>query len=122
ETGNLQKLFLQRRGNVVGHRHRICAGIGTTHLNDRVIDGRKIVDGELVVGGEAGDDHGERQQNSHDWRPDEWTGPTRASDLNQLAGRCVLWRGRCLRSGPWSRPLLALAIALTVMRVAVIHS
>jgi len=74
EAGYLQKLFFERRRDVVRHRHRIRARIRTRDLDDRIIDRGQIVDGEFVVSGNAGNDDRQRQQHSH-YRPaDEGTG------------------------------------------------
>ncbi len=56
EPWNLQELFLQRRGDVVRHGGRIRAGVRTRDLDNRIIDRRQIVDRELAVSGDAGDD------------------------------------------------------------------
>ena len=76
EAGDLQKLFFQRRGDIIGHRGGIRAGVGTGDLNYRVIDGGQIVDGELPISGEARDDHGQCQQHGHDWPANKWPGET----------------------------------------------
>ena len=121
----MQKLFLERCRDVVRHRLRIRAGIGTSHLNDRVIDRRKIVDREFVVGGKSGHNHCERQQNGHHWPTDERTGQARAGDLDQLAARSVLRRCCRLRSGSTSilcsLRSFVFAIARPIMFVAAVH-
>ena len=82
EAGNLQKLFLQRRGDVVGYRCRVRAGIGAGNLNNGIIDCRQIIHSELSIGREAGDDHRQRQQHSHHRSANKRSGQSRAFDLD----------------------------------------
>ena len=61
EAVDLHELALQRRCDVVGYGLGTGAGIIGLDLNDRIIDGREIIDGELPVRREAGDEHRQRQ-------------------------------------------------------------
>ena len=65
EAGDLQKLFLKRRGDVVCHRRRVRPGIRAGNLNDRIIDRGQIVHCELSVSRKTSDNDGQRQQYCH---------------------------------------------------------
>ena len=57
KSRNLQKLFLQWRGDVIRHRSGIRTGVRTSDLDYRVINRRQIVNSELVIGSNSSNDH-----------------------------------------------------------------
>ena len=120
EPGNLEKLFFERRRDVVRHRRRIRAGIGASDVDDRIIDRGQIVDGKFSVCRNARDDDRKREQNRHDRPANERTGKTRAGDLNQFSARRVL-RFRRLLAMPRNSRRIRFAVALPIIFALRVH-
>ena len=84
QARDLEELFFQRRGDVVGHRLRAGARVGTRDVDDRVIDRREVVHRQQLVRQDAERDDRQRQQHGHHRPADERLGEA-AAFLDQLA-------------------------------------
>src|SRR5918996_9350 len=74
EPVDLHELALEWRGNVVGNRVRACARITNHHLDNGIVDRRKIVNRELEITQHAEEDHRQSEDCRHHRPPDEWFG------------------------------------------------
>ena len=74
EPVDLHELAFEGRRDVIRHRLRACARVIRLYLNDRVIDGRKIVHRQRHIRKNAEKNNGHGQDSGHDRPANEWFG------------------------------------------------
>ena len=106
QAGNLHELAFERRGNIVRHGFRSRAGIIYLHLDDGIVDGRKVTYRQAKVSRHSEQNHRHGQRNRHDRAtnkkfgeihdcpPEAWWGLLLSFAADELASTRTLPPGR----------------------------